>query len=257
MQEFKTIKVDIDKRIKYIQLNNPKQYNKLSQLFFDEFEIEIEKSFEENLACIIIYGHDNVFSSGGDLKEIASSDYSQAEFMCRRVQSIFGKIQNIPVPVIACLKGLVYGGGFELALHCDIRFAGNSTKIKMPEADMGLIPGAGGISLLSKYLTPSDTAYYLFTGEEIPLEKLLQSGLIQKIIPDNQVMNYTINFTERLSLKPIETLKKIKYILYNNLYNGLNEGLESEIKEFSSIVQICGKKKIEQYFNNKKTGNAE
>ncbi len=255
MTEYKTIKTFTDENIKYIQLNNPQQYNKLSQLFLSEFETEINKSFnEKNLKCLIVYGHENVFSSGGDLKEISQADYNKSELMCRNVQSTFSLLQNLPIPVIACLRGIVFGGGLELALHCDIRFCSENTQIKMPEANIGLIPGAGGISLLSKYFSPGDTAYFVMSGYEIPLSKALQAGIIQSILPDNEIFEFTIKFAKELSQKPNESIKAIKSVLYNSLFKGLNKGFETEAKEFSSVVQKSGKLKIKEFFNKKSNG---
>jgi len=153
------------------------------------------------------------------------------------------------------LKGIVFGGGLELALHCDIRFADKTTVLKMPETHLGLIPGAGGITLLSKYLSPADTFYYLSIGKEIPLEKAIYKGLLQEIIEDEDVIKYGFDFAEKLAVKPKESLTALKSVLYTALYNDTLAGLDAEIKEFSSVVQLCGNKKIEMFFKDKKNKN--
>ncbi|MEJ5266909.1 MAG: enoyl-CoA hydratase/isomerase family protein [Bacteroidales bacterium] len=253
---FTSIQTDKNNEIRWIKLNNPLKYNKISKLLITELEIVFDHCIDEkDLKAVIIYGDDKVFSAGGDLKEIADADTKEAELLCLRVQSVFRKLHSIPVPVICCLKGIVFGGGLELALHCDVRFADQTTMLKMPETDLGLIPGAGGITLLSKYLGPADTFYYLSTGIEIPLQKAVHKGLLQEIIEDEDVVEYGIDFAKKLAAKPREALTAIKSVLYTALYSGTFAGLEAEIKEFSSVVQLCGKKKIEMFFNDKKNKN--
>lgn len=253
---FTSIQTDKNNEIRWIKLNNPLKYNKISKLLITELEIVFDHCIDEkDLKAVIIYGDDKVFSAGGDLKEIAGADYKQAELMCSRVQSVFRKLHSIPVPVICCLKGIVFGGGLELALHCDIRFADKTTVLKMPETDLGLIPGAGGITLLSKYLSPADTFYYLSIGKEIPLEKAIYKGLLQEIIEDEDVIKYGFDFAEKLAVKPKESLTALKSVLYTALYNDTLAGLDAEIKEFSSVVQLCGNKKIEMFFKDKKNKN--
>lgn len=251
--EYKTILVTKQDDIRILKLNYPQKLNSLSQFFFDEFDSAIEDLFcDKSVKVLIIRGTDDVFSAGGDLKEIGDADYNKALLMCMRVQKSFAALQNLDIPVIAALNGIVFGGGFEMALHCDIRFAGENTVLRLPESDLGLIPGAGGISIFSKYVSQGDAAYYLFTGNQIPLTKALESGFIQKVCSSEEIYNEAIAFARELTLKSRESLSAIKKILVSSQFLPVNELLEMEAREFSSVLQLSGRDKIKSFFESKK-----
>ncbi|MDD4149415.1 MAG: enoyl-CoA hydratase/isomerase family protein [Bacteroidales bacterium] len=250
--DYKTLSVEIRNEVVILKLDFEKKLNSLSQLFFDEFIDVVEALHENKLAkVLIIRGTDKVFSAGGDLKEIGNASYEEAFLMCVRVQKSFSMLQSLKIPVIAALNGIVFGGGFELALHCDIRFCTHDTILKLPESELGLIPGAGGISILSRILSPADAAYYLFTGEQIPVDIAFQKGLIQRVCNSDDIYDQAFDFAQELCKKPAASLIAIKKVLYTNLYKDLNEGLNAEAMEFSSVLQISGRKMIEDFFKNK------
>lgn len=235
-----------------LTLNNPPKFNALSQLFFDEFEDFIENlSNNKKIKVLIIRGIDAVFSSGGDLKEMLLADYNTAQIMCRRCQKNFQSLMTLEIPTIAMIDGLVFGAGFELALHCDIRFCSENSVFKFPETNLGLIPASGGISLFSKYFSPADTAYYLFGSQEIPIQKLLNRGIIQEVIKTENLFEFTMNYANKISKISNEAIAKCKKILYSNLFSDLNYCLNLETLEFSSLLQTEGKEKIKQLFNKK------
>ena len=226
-----------------LTLDNRKKCNALSQLFFDEFEDFINiLSTNKEVRCLIIKGKENIFSSGGNLDEIFNADYNQAEFMARRCQAVFQSLMALEMPTIAMIDGIAYGGGFELALHCDIRFCSETSVFKFPETKLGLIPASGGISLFSKYFSPADSAYYLFSGETIPINKLIQRGIIQEVKKSDELSDFTFKFAEKLCEIPKESIATCKKILYSNLFSDLNNNLNMEALEFSSLLQTCGKK---------------
>jgi len=251
--KYKTISFENQKKITVLHLNNPARLNSLSQLFFNEFDIFIKSLHKDNKCnVLIIKGLDDCFSAGGDLKEIGSADYEQSLLMCMRVQNSFEALFNLPFPVIAMLQGLVYGGGLELALHCDIRFSTDTAVLKLPEAELGLIPGAGGISILSKYLGHGDTSYYLFTGNQIPIDTAKAKGIIQRVFSKEDIYKETLKFAESLSEKSFESLMAIKKVLIHGMYNDLESSLNMETREFSSVLQACGHEKIKSFFASRK-----
>lgn len=249
---YKTITLEIIENTGILKLNYPQKLNSLSQLFFDEFDDAIESILnDKDCKVLIIRGTDEVFSAGGDLKEIGSADYEKALLLCMRVQKSFGSLQNLPIPVIAALSGVVFGGGMELSLHCDIRFCSEKAVLRLPESDLGLIPGAGGISIFSRYFTPGDAAYYLFTGNQIPVEDALAKGLIQKIYTQDEIYDATLKFAEELTLKSSESLAAIKRVLISGMFGNLDDTLVMETREFSSVLQKSGREKIKTFFESR------
>jgi enoyl-CoA hydratase/carnithine racemase len=123
--------------------------------------------------------------------------------------------------------------------------------LRLPESDLGLIPGAGGISIFSKYFTPGDAAYYLFTGNPIPVEEALAKGLIQKIYTQDEIYDETLKFAKELTLKSSESLSAIKKILISGMFGNLDDTLTMETREFSSVLQKSGREKIKAFFESK------
>lgn len=250
---YKTISLSTyNSNLVILKLDYEKKLNSLSQLFFDEFDDAIESILKnKDYKVLIIRGTEKVFSAGGDLKEIGSAGYEKALLMSMRVQKSFSALLNLKIPVIAALNGLVFGGGFELALHCDIRFCTNETILKLPESDLGLIPGAGGISIFSRIFSSADAAYYLFSGNQIPVADALSKGFVQKITNTDSIYDEAIKFAIELSKKSPESLTAIKKLLVMNLFEPLDACLEAEAREFSSVLQVSGKEKIKDFFNSK------
>ncbi len=254
--EYKTISLNNTGNICVLKLNRPEKLNILSQIFFEEFESAIDFVFnDKGIKVLIITGTDKVFSAGGDLKEMESADRVRAKVMCIRVQKAFASLMALEIPVIAVLSGIVYGGGLELALHCDIRFCSEKTDFKLPESDLGLIPGAGGISLFSKIFSNADVAYYLMSGEQIPVSIAFNKGLVQKVFRKETYFEDSMQFAEKLAQKNRNSLAAIKRILVSSYFESTSECLNSEVEEFSSVLDIDGKNKIKSFFETKKIKN--
>lgn len=243
----------IDNNISVLTLNNAKKYNCLSQNFFDEFEYKLEEiKNNKELRVLIIRGSDGVFSSGANLKDISDANYEEAKAMVLRSQEDFRSLFLLDIPVIAVIDGYAIGGGFELALHCDFRFVSSRSRISFPEVKFGFLPASGGISLFSRLCNSADALYYLLTGEEIPLEKLLNFGIIQKVFSEDDIYNESIKIAKVLAERPQESIATIKKNYYRNFFSDINTCLNFDALEFSSLLQKNGKNNIKKFYNSKK-----
>ncbi len=251
--EYKTIVLTKHNKVATLKLNYEQKLNSLSQLFFDEFDHAIEDvRMDKESLVLIIRGTEKVFSAGGDLKEIGDADSDKALMMCMRAQKSFEALQSLKVPVIAAMDGIVFGGGFEMALHCDVRFCTNETIFRLPESDLGLIPGAGGISMFSRLIGSADAAYYLFTGNQITVETALNKGIVQNVFTRDEMYSEVESFAQIIIKKSPQSIAAIKRLLVMNMYENLDECLTAEVREFVSVQQNVGKIMIEEFFKNKK-----
>lgn len=251
--DYQTISVEFDKKVCILSFCRPEKMNIIGNEFLDEFEHAIDKLFQnKDVRVLVITGNEKVFSAGGDLKEIASTSDSEIKLLSMRVQAAFASLFSLEIPVIAAISGVAFGGGLEIALHCDIRFCSENTVFRLPESDLNLIPGAGGISLFSKLFSPADAAYFLMSGREIPLETSLNKGLIQKIFKQEELLPETLKFAHELSKKSKFALSSIKRILVATYFETLEECLNMEVEEFSSALKNGGRKRIEQFFESRK-----
>jgi enoyl-CoA hydratase/carnithine racemase len=250
---YQTISVTYEKKVCILSFCRPEKMNILSQIFFDEFEHAIESLFQDKeVRVLVLKGDENVFSAGGDLNEIEEPSDSDIKLLSMRVQAAFASLFSLDIPVIAAISGITFGGGLELALHCDIRFCSDNTVFRLPESDLGLIPGAGGVSLFSRLFSPADAAYFLMSCREIPLETALNNGLVQKIFKQEELLPETIKFAHELSNKSKFALCSIKRILVAGYFKSTEECLNMEVQEFASALNNGGRSGIEQFFKNRK-----
>jgi enoyl-CoA hydratase/carnithine racemase len=119
------------------------------------------------------------------------------------------------VPVIAAINGVAAGGGLELALSCDFRFASQIAKMGFPENNVGLIPGSGGCSRLVNLVGLSKAKRLVMTGDMVPAERALQYGLVDDVVPAEQLMEHAMAFARVLAAKAPQSLGIAKLVLNN------------------------------------------
>src|SRR5690606_8842508 len=127
--------------------------------------------------------------------------------------NVFDDIEQMEVPVIAALNGVAAGGGLELALSCDFRFAADTARMGLPENNVGLIPGSGGISRLVKLIGPAKAKRLVMTGEIIPAARALEIGLVDEIVPADRLMARAMEFAEQLAQKAPLALGTAKLVI--------------------------------------------
>jgi enoyl-CoA hydratase len=117
------------------------------------------------------------------------------------------------IPVIAAINGVAAGGGLELALSCDFRIASDKARMGLPEGNVGLIPGSGGISRLVKLVGPAKAKKLVMTGEIIPAETALAYGLVEEVVPADSLMDRAVDFAEQLAAKAPLALGSAKIVI--------------------------------------------
>ncbi|HRT61256.1 MAG TPA: enoyl-CoA hydratase-related protein [Syntrophales bacterium] len=189
--ERKYVNYAIENRLAVVTIDNPKM-NALSDEVMDELDAvfdELEARTEIGVA-IITGGGTKAFVAGADIKgfEKLMGNRQGAINDSRRMQAVFSKIENSRLVVIAAINGLALGGGCELAIACDIRVAGDSIVIGVPEVKLGLIPGAGGTQRLVRLLGKGPAKYMIFTGEFLNAQEAYRLGLVDRVVPEKDVL---------------------------------------------------------------------
>jgi enoyl-CoA hydratase len=181
--------IEMNDSTQIITLNRPRVLNSLgSQLM-----AELDKAFAEAMAdnkvrVIVITGAGRAFAAGKDIPEFIGKGGEGMSAISRGDHQVLAKIRKANKPVIAAINGLALGGGLELAMHCHIRVAADNIFVGQPENALGAIPGAGGTQLLPRIIGKGAALYYLLTGENIPAQEAYRLGLIDKIVPADQLM---------------------------------------------------------------------
>lgn len=203
--------------ISVLTLNRPDVMNAWNAKMREELRDAVRALVEDDaLRVAIVTGTGRAFSAGedvrgmGDLTSVGPRGFRRR---VRMIHNVFDEIEQMEVPVIAALNGVAAGGGLELALSCDFRFAADSARMGLPENNVGLIPGSGGISRLVKLIGPAKAKRLVMTGEIIPAARALEIGLVDEVVPADQLMARAMAFAEQLAQKAPLALGTAKLVI--------------------------------------------
>lgn len=211
------LKLERDHGVAFLTLNRPDTLNAWNQAMRDEMRGAIaELVGDDALRVLVVTGEGRAFSAGEDVRGMKGlADVGTRGFrrVARDIHNVFDELESIEVPVIAALNGVAAGGGLELALSCDFRFAADSAKMGFPENNVGLIPGSGGCSRLVKLIGIARAKKLVMTGEMIPAARALEIGLVDEVHPPAELLPRTREFAARLAAKAPLALGLAKLVL--------------------------------------------
>jgi enoyl-CoA hydratase/carnithine racemase len=130
---------------------------------------------------------DRAFSAGADLKERAGLSGAEVAEAVGAISQAMQAVADIPVPTIAAINGAALGGGFELALACDIRLASSTAVLGLPETTLAIIPGGGGTQRLSRIAGVARAKELIFTGRRISAAEALQYGIVHEVVDPEEL----------------------------------------------------------------------
>lgn len=214
-----------------IELNRPRQLNSLNTKMISEIVVAME-SFDRNdtVRIIVLAGKGRAFSAGADIDEMTEANPISLELLNQFAE--WDRLALIKKPIIGAVHGFVFGGGFELALCCDVLISAGNTEFAFPEVSLAVMPGAGGTQRLTKLVGRTKALEWLWTGERISAEVALKHGIINKIVAPELLMEETMKFASRLSKQPPLSMRLIKDSVNKAVDSSLYEGMQYERKNF-------------------------
>ncbi|MEV0621317.1 enoyl-CoA hydratase-related protein [Nonomuraea sp. NPDC050404] len=233
MGEF--VSVEVADQIATIRLDRPKMNALNGQVQQELAEAAGIVNADPQAQAVILYGGERVFAAGADIKEMADMSYADMAAHSRTLQSCFTAVAKIGKPVIAAITGYALGGGCELALCADFRVAGESAKLGQPEILLGIIPGAGGTQRLPRLIGPARAKDLIFTGRHVASAEALAIGLVDRVVPDEQVYTAALEWAATFVGGPTVALRAAKQAVDQGLETDLDTGLEIERLQFSGL----------------------
>ncbi|XP_045487784.1 probable enoyl-CoA hydratase, mitochondrial [Pieris rapae] len=228
--QYENIKIEVvgeKKNVGLIQLHRPKALNALCKPLFQELGKAV-KDFDadKEIAAIIITGNEKAFAAGADIKEMQNNTYSSntREGFLKEWEDV----SNCGKPVIAAVNGFALGGGCELAMLCDIIYAGENAKFGQPEINIGTIPGAGGTQRLPRYVGKSKAMEIVLTGNFFGAHEAEKMGLVSKVFPVEKLLEETIKLAERIGTHSPLIVKMAKQSVNQAYETTLKTGLQFE-----------------------------
>jgi enoyl-CoA hydratase/carnithine racemase len=233
MGEF--VRLEVEDGVGTIRIDRPKM-NALNVQVQEEIRAAAqEAATRDDVRAVIVYGGEQVFAAGADIKEMAEMSYTDMVARSGGLQSAFTAVARIPKPVVAAVTGYALGGGCELALCADIRIAGEGATLGQPEILLGIIPGAGGTQRLTRLVGPAKAKDIIFTGRFVKADEAQRIGLVDRVVADDQVYAEALAWARQFSSAASYALRAAKEAVDKGLEVDLDTGLEIERIQFAAL----------------------
>lgn len=186
-------------------------------------------SADDSVRCVVLTSsHEKAFCVGADLKE--RNAFTDAQLMEQRptARAAYGGVLGLPVPAIAAVDGWALGGGFELALSCDVIVAGDGALVGLPEVGVGVIPGGGGTQLLVRRVGWSRAARAIFTAAKLPAGEALALGAVDEVVPAGSARERALELARTIAANSPVGLRNAKRAMRLGADVDLAAGLEIE-----------------------------
>ena len=229
------VRLEVEDGIGTIRLDRPRM-NALNVQVQEEIRVAAtEASERDEVKAVVVYGGEKVFAAGADIKEMQAMSYVDMVERSVPLQSSISAVAQIRKPSVAAVTGYALGGGCELALACDFRVVGENAKLGQPEILLGVIPGAGGTQRLARLVGPAKAKEIIFSGRFVPADEALAIGLVDKVVPADEVYATAVAWMRSFVGGPAYALRAAKEAVDRGLESDLDTGLEIERMLFASL----------------------
>jgi enoyl-CoA hydratase/carnithine racemase len=223
----------VDEGVATIRLDRPK-VNAINFAVQAELRsVAAEATERADIRAVVLYGGERIFAAGDDVKEMADLTYPEMLVRSNSVQAAVTAIAEIPKPVVAAVNGYALGGGCELALAADLRFASPTAVLGQPEVLLGIIPGAGGTQRLTRLVGPSKAKDLIYTGRFVKADEALAMGLVDRVVDDP--FAEALAWARQFGTAAPYALRAAKTAIDKGAATDLATGLEIERHEFAAL----------------------
>lgn len=228
-----------DSFIGIVTLNRPDAANAMSLQLLDDLN-KIVKSITESdtVRCVIMTGAgEKAFCAGADLKERRHMSNKEVTSTVKYIGETVQNVENIPVPVIAALNGVAFGGGLELALACDLRIAADDIKLGLTETSLAIIPGAGGTQRLPRLIGLGQAKRLIYTASPIDANEAFRIGLVEEIVHKNDLLPTSFALAKQIAKNGPIAMKQAKLAINRGIEVDLHTGLQIEHLSYLQTIE--------------------
>ena len=234
-----------------VRLNRPEATNALSL----PLQALLSQTFtalgaDPEVRCIVLTGGEKVFAAGGDIHSLL--DAGPIDILERHTERVWAPIQHCPKPVIAAVCGYAFGGGAELAMHCDIIVAGEGASFAQPEIRIGIMPGIGGTQRLVRAVGKFNAMKMLLTGRPVGAREAQAMGLVCEVVADAEVIPHALGLAATIAGMPPLAAQQIKEVVLAGLDAPLETALALERKANQLLFATRDQKEGMQAFLDKR-----
>ncbi len=229
------VRLEVADGVGTIRLDLPKM-NALSAQMQDEIKAAaLEAAERDDVRAVVLWGGERVFAAGVDIKEMADMSYVDMVQRSGVMHGAFTAVARIPKPVVAAINGYALGGGFELTLCADVRFAAEDAVVGQPEVLLGVMPGAGGTQRLTRLIGPSKAKELIFTGRFVKADEALALGMVDRVVAPDQVYAEAAAWAGQFAGAAAYALRAAKETIDRGIETDLDTGLEIERQQFAAL----------------------
>ncbi len=244
MAEYKNIIYKEDDGLATVTINRPEALNALNVDVFDELlDAFVSISKAKEIKAVILTGTGRAFVAGADIAYMKEKTASELRDWAHKAQGVMEYIENIEKPVIAAVNGFALGGGNELAMAADIRFASDKAKFGQPEVNLGIFPFFGGTQRLSRLVGEGTAKYLIFSAEMIDALEAYRIGLVQKVFAADDLIAESEKFARLIMSKAPIGVKMAKTAITTGLNLDIKSGIALEAE--AAVSTFCSADRTE------------
>ena len=231
------VEVERDGHLAIVAVNRPSKLNALDNLTIEQLDgVIVDLEGDDAVGAIIVTGKgEKAFVAGADITVLAKQGVLDGKDNARKGQALMSRIENCKKPVLAAVNGFALGGGLELALSCDVRFASDNAKLGLPEVSLGIIPGYGGTQRLPRLVGSGVALQLILQGDPVDAQEALRIGLVNGVFPHAELLDQVKAIANRMVSRGPTALALAKQAVRRGAHMSMQDGLELEADLFGII----------------------
>ncbi len=235
--DYENVIIEKKKVAAVVTINRPKALNALNlQTLLELQQILVDLAEDEKTAVVILTGGgEKSFVAGADISHMQGLDSLEAAAFAKLGHRVGRALEELSQPVIAAVNGFALGGGCELAIACDIRYASTNAKFGQPEVNLGVIPGFGGTQRLPRLVGKGAACELLYSGEIIDAEEALRIGLVNKVFSQEELLPKSLELAEKIASRGPLAVKLCK----EAVNNGMEMDLARACRYEADLFALC------------------
>lgn len=187
--------------------------NRIDDQMVSELEEAVEAIATGAVRAVLLQAEGDDFSFGGDIQLWPDAQVSELRARFERYMSVFNRFERLPVPVVAAVQGICFGGGFELALRADVIFAGSGAKFGHPEQTLGIVTLLGGIYRVAERVGRARASEWAMTSKPISAAEMKEAGVVNRVMADGDLHHEAMQFVQSLAQGPTRAYAAHKALL--------------------------------------------
>ena len=238
MAETMNVRFDKEGTVAVLTLDRPDRLNAMADPMWDALYEHLGKiAVDDEVRAVILTGAGRAFCSGGDVTGMAKSDIVSGRTRSKRRHRAIQALYSLEKPVIAAVRGAVYGIGNALALACDLVVASENAKFSMVFKKVGIVPDGGAIFFLTQYLGIARAKEMVYTARAVPADEALKLGLVVRVVPDDKLETEARALAKEMAESATYALALAKKMFQSMAVPSLEMHLENETLN-SGIVRL-------------------